>query len=222
MRPAHNGLSSTAPDVISVESVSQKLILIGHRRFRRRLLILCILFFIPILSVAKGLQTPGAPQNGTVGQAKMLPVELKTEHLIEPLGIETGRPRFGWLLHSAERAQLQTAYQILVATSLEKLQADIGDKWDSGRVASDNSVEVSYGGSELKSSERCFWKVRVWDKNGKVSAYGVASFFEMGLRKQSDWQGKWIASKKGVSSPIFRREIRTRVHFGHRLLRALH
>ena len=211
MRPAHNGLTSTAPDVTSVERVSQELTLIGHCRFRRRLLTLlhlvCILFFIPILSVAKGPQTPGAPQNRTVGQAQIRPVELKTEHLIEPLGIETGQPRFGWLLDSAERAQLQTAYQILVATSLEKLQADIGDKWDSGRVASDNSVEVSYGGSELESSERCFWKVRVWDKDGKVSAYGVASYFETGLRKQSDWQGKWIASRKGVSSPIFRRDL---------------
>ena len=94
MRPAHNGLTSTAPDVISIEHVLQELTLIGHCRFRRRRLILlhlvCMLFFIPVLSVAKGLQTPRAPQNKTVGQAQMLPVELKTEHLIEPLGKSTG------------------------------------------------------------------------------------------------------------------------------------
>src|SRR5206468_2662410 len=73
----------------------------------------------------------------------VLVTELKTEHLSEPLGIQTPRPRFRWLLDSKERGQLQTAYQILVATSLEKLQADTGDKWDSGRVRSDNSIEVS-------------------------------------------------------------------------------
>ena len=140
-------------------------------------------------------------------RAQIQPTELKTEQLTEPLGIETPRPRFRWLLDSDERDQLQTGYQVLVATSLEKLQADKGDKWDSGKVSSDNSVEVPYGGSELASGEGCYWKVRVWDKNGRPGAYSVPSFFEMGLRKQSDWQGKWIAARNGVSSPIFRRAV---------------
>lgn len=137
----------------------------------------------------------------------ILPAELKTEHMTEPLGIETPRPRFRWLLDSDERGQLQTGYQVLVATGLEKLQADIGDKWDSGKVSSGNSVEVPYGGSELARGERCYWKVRVWDKDGRPGPYSAPSFFEMGLRKQSDWHGKWIAAKKGVSSPLFRRAI---------------
>jgi alpha-L-rhamnosidase len=140
-------------------------------------------------------------------KAQMQPTELKTEHLTEPLGIDTPRPRFSWLLDSDERGQLQTGYQVLVASSLEKLQADEGDKWDSGKVSSDNSIEVPYEGSELASGDRCYWKVRVWDSNGRPSAYSVPSFFEMGLRKQSDWQGKWIAAKKRVSSPIFRQAI---------------
>src|SRR5438105_1425805 len=74
------------------------------------------------------------------------PMQLKAEHLSDPLGIETQHPRFRWLLESTERAQLQTAYQTLVSSSEEKLQADVGDKWDSGKVTSDNSVEVSYAG----------------------------------------------------------------------------
>jgi len=132
--------------------------------------------------------------------------ELKTEHLNEPLGIETTHPRFRWLLKSTERGQLQSAYQILVATSLEKLEAGTGDKWDSGRVTSDNFVEIPYAGRELASGERAYWKLRIWDRSGRPSTYSAPSFFEMALLRASDWQGKWIAAKQGISSPLLRRE----------------
>jgi alpha-L-rhamnosidase len=46
--------------------------------------------------------------------------ELKAEHIVWPLGIETPHPRLGWLLESRDRGQLQTAYQVLAASSLEK------------------------------------------------------------------------------------------------------
>lgn len=73
--------------------------------------------------------------------------QLKCEHLTNPLGIEAPQPRLSWVLESNERAQLQTAYQILVASSLNELQANNADKWDSGKVVSDNSVEVAYRGA---------------------------------------------------------------------------
>ena len=138
--------------------------------------------------------------------SSMRVTDLKTEHLSEPLGLETPHPRLRWLLNSAERGQSQTAYQILVATSLEKLQTDTGDKWDSSRVMSDNSVEIPYVGRELTSGERAYWKVRVWDRNGRPTAYSAPSFFEMGLLSASDWQGKWIAASNSISSPLLRRE----------------
>ncbi len=168
---------------------------------------LCVLLLFSIHVSAKEGARLGASDKIAGERSQMLATELKTEHLKEPLGIETSRPRFKWLLESNERGQLQTAFQVLVASSLERLKADRGDKWDSGKVSSDNSVEVVYGGSELASGERCYWKVRVWDRNGKPGAYSSPSYFEMGLRKPSDWKGKWIAANKGVSSPIFRRAI---------------
>ena len=131
---------------------------------------------------------------------------LKTEHLDNPLGIQTPRPRFRWLLRSLERGKLQSAYQLLVATSLDKLQDGIPDKWDSGKVISDNSVEVIYSGRALASGERAYWKVRVWDEKGVPSDYSTPSLFEMGLLKPVDWKGVWIAAKQGISSPLFRRE----------------
>ena len=74
------------------------------------------------------------------------PLQLKCEYAVNPLGIDTTRPRFSWLLESGQRAQMQSAYRILVARSRQELQADAGTKSDSGRVALDRSVNVAYAG----------------------------------------------------------------------------
>lgn len=181
-------------------------VLASWGRHRPRLFSIVVTLFA--LAVQAGLAEPVAPgPESRADQPSMLVVQLKTEHLIEPIGVERPHPRFRWQLESTKRGQLQTAYQILVASSLKGLEADKADKWDSGKVSSDNSVEVMYGGSPLSSGERCYWKVRVWDPNGRPTAYSTPSFFEMGLLNASDWHGKWIAAKKGISSPIFRQEI---------------
>lgn len=100
---------------------------------------------------------------------------------------------------------MQSAYQILVASNEEKLNAGTGDKWDSGKVASDRSVNVPYSGSVLRSGERCHWRVRVWNDKGRIRDSPPASF-EMGLLDPNDWNGKWIASDKEISAPLFRKE----------------
>ncbi len=123
--------------------------------------------------------------------------ELTCEYAADPLGVDTARPRFGWILTSNERARMQSAYQILVARSEEKLQARVGDKWDSGKVISDRSVNVDYRGEALASGEKCYWKVRVWDEQGRPSAWSKPGSFEMGLLNQSDWKGQWIGMGPG-------------------------
>jgi alpha-L-rhamnosidase len=90
-----------------------------------------------------------------------------------------------------------------VASSAEKLRADFGDKWDSGKVASEKSVNILYQGRKLSSGEKCYWKVRVWDKNGQASPPSKSAAFEMGLLKKSDWQGKWIGMGKSESAPSY-------------------
>ena len=142
-----------------------------------------------------------------VEQSQVLfPFEIRCEYTDNPLGLETQRPRFSWILTSSQRGQMQTAYQILVASSLENLSQGKGDKWDSKKLASDQSVTVVYQGKELKSGEKCWWKVRVWDKNGKAGAFSEPATFEMGLLKQSDWRGQWIGADSSISSPLLRRE----------------
>jgi alpha-L-rhamnosidase len=126
--------------------------------------------------------------------------ELQCEYAKNPLGIDTLQPRFSWILESNRRGQMQSAYHILVASSAEKLERGIGDKWDSGKVASEKSVNVPYQGKSLASEEECYWKVRVWDKDGKASAWSEPAAFEMGLIKESDWQGQWIGMSEADSA----------------------
>jgi len=132
--------------------------------------------------------------------------ELSCEYVRNPLGIDTPQPRFSWILKSEERGQMQSAYRILVASSADNLDSDMGDKWDSGKIDSGQSVNVDYQGSALKSGKKCWWKVRVWDKNGQISSYSETATFEMGLLKQNDWQGQWIGADASISSPLLRKE----------------
>jgi len=117
---------------------------------------------------------------------------LRCEHLLDPLGLGVLVPRLSWQLSSEERDQRQTAYQLLVASTPEKLRAQRGDLWDSGRVESRNSVLIPYAGLPLSSRQRCFWKVRSWNARGEASDWSDAATWEMGLLHPEDWQAQWI------------------------------
>jgi alpha-L-rhamnosidase len=116
---------------------------------------------------------------------------LRSEYAADPIGIDVAEPRLSWILESARRGEGQTAYQVLVASSLEALAADRGDLWDSGRKESDQSVLVPYAGRPLASRQRAHWKVRVWDKDKAPSDWSTPAFFEMGLLNPADWRASW-------------------------------
>jgi alpha-L-rhamnosidase len=118
---------------------------------------------------------------------------LRCEDLKNPQGIDTTRPRLDWIFSSSGRDQMQSAYQILVASSPKELAANQGDLWDSGKVSSDQSIQIGYAGKLLVSREQCFWKVRAWDQAGKVSGWSRPAQWTMGLLTLADWDGaKWI------------------------------
>ena len=98
---------------------------------------------------------------------------LKCEYRVNPLGLDTPQPRLSWRLDSEERGQCQTAYQILAATNPNALAKGKGDLWDSGKVASADSIHVVYGGQPLRPGQRVYWKVRAWDRDGRPSAYSA-------------------------------------------------
>ena len=122
-------------------------------------------------------------------------VELRCEYATNPLGIDVKTPKFSWILESTERGQMQSAYQVLVASSLDNLQNEVGDNWDSKKVKLSNSVNISYKGKLLISGKKYYWKVRIWDNNGKVSDWSAPATFKMGLMKPEDWEGKWIGTR---------------------------
>ena len=122
--------------------------------------------------------------------------ELHCEYCVNPLGIDTPHPRFSWILNSSERGQMQSAYQVLVASSKKKLAANIGDKWDSAKTVSGSSVNIAYEGSPLTSAEQCWWKVRCWDKDRIPFEWSEPATFEMGLLTRDAWQSEWIGAGK--------------------------
>jgi alpha-L-rhamnosidase len=129
----------------------------------------------------------------TARSATLAVHELRCEYRVDPAGMDVRQPRLGWILESSERGQGQTAYQVLVASSADRLEPDRVDLWDSGKVASDESVQVVYGGKALASRMQCHWKVRVWDVHDQVSAWSPTAAWTMGLLDASDWQAHWIA-----------------------------
>ena len=135
----------------------------------------------------------GAP-DGLAASGPTPPTNLRCEYLTNPLGIDVAQPRFAWVLGHSERGEIQSAYQVLVATTEESLSRNRGDAWDSGQVASDNSIQVAYGGKAVESGHRYYWKVRVWDKGGTASPYSQPAWFEIGLLSPGDWNCEWIGA----------------------------
>jgi alpha-L-rhamnosidase len=136
---------------------------------------------------------------------------LRCEYLVNPLGIDVREPRLGWIVASDERGQKQTAYQVLVSTTREALDADKGDLWDTGKVVSDETALIPYAGTPLVSRTACFWKVRAWDKEDKESPWSAAASWSMGLLEPGDWSAKWVGQaaetySKSVDAPapVFR------------------
>ena len=118
--------------------------------------------------------------------------DLRCEYLKDPLGIDSPNPRLSWVITSDQRSEKQSAYQVLVASSEDALTKDAGDFWDSGKVASDQSILVPYAGKELGSRMVCFWKVRVWDGRGQASPWSKSASWSMGLLNPEDWKAQWI------------------------------
>ncbi len=119
---------------------------------------------------------------------------LQCEYWNAPLNVDVLRPRLSWVIRSTGRGVKQKAYQVLVASTPAKLNADAGDLWDSGKVESDQTMQVFYTGTPLHSGQACFWKVRSWDQDDQASGWSEPASWSMGLLNESDWKAKWIGA----------------------------
>lgn len=141
-----------------------------------------LLFFIGIIFIVGS------------GTAKINPTNLTCEYLQNPAVVDVAQPRLAWIniAEKGERGQTQTAWQVRVASSKEKLEKP--DLWDSNKVPGNQSTRVKYGGRKLKSRQDCWWQVRVWDKNNEVSEWSKPAFWHMGYLDASHWKAQWIGA----------------------------
>src|ERR1700733_359417 len=135
---------------------------------------------------------------------------LRVEYMDNPLGIDVLHPRFSWQLKSPARGVAQSAYQIRVARGEQALHEGVDLVWDSGKVASDQSIQQDYLGPALMSRGRYSWQVRIWDETGRDLGWSGAAHWEMGLLSPNDWTAQWIAepssSMGDTAPPMLRRE----------------
>jgi len=142
-------------------------------------------------------------------------VNLRCEYKVNPVGIDVLQPRLSWELISAQRATVQSAYQVRVALSESQLTKG-RTLWDSGKRLSDTSIHVAYEGPRLESGRRYYWQVQVWDNHGSASGWSQPAFWEMGLLEASDWHARWITpnlpedSSKSNPAPMLRRAFRVK------------
>jgi alpha-L-rhamnosidase len=114
--------------------------------------------------------------------------ELVSEYRTNPLGIDVQKPRLSWKIVSNAENLVQSAYEIKVTD-----QSPNGKLlWTSGKVSSDQSVNVIYEGPALKSMQRAYWQVRIWDNKGKATSWSAPAWWEMGLLDAASWKASWI------------------------------
>jgi alpha-L-rhamnosidase len=149
------------------------------------------------------------PVQNAVSSPALMPVELRCEYAVNPLGIDMAQPRLSWQVVSPERSQKQTAYQIQVFSRLNLISNApplTPDLWDSGKIISDETHLIPYGGKPVASSEQAFWTVRVWDQNDQPSAWTDLQTWTMGLLATNDWKAKWICAPATSESLLLRKE----------------
>lgn len=147
-----------------------------------RLWILLALCFVA-LAAATPARAAGAAHSLSVG-----------EGFVDPLGFHDARPTLSWLL--PEGVKKQTAYRIEVKNAAVV--------WDSGWVASDQSVRVPYGGEPLGSRQRLAWRVDFKNEMGEASGWSRPAAFELGLLSAADWGAKWIRPADGAPVEVER------------------
>ncbi|MHC5073636.1 MAG: family 78 glycoside hydrolase catalytic domain [Planctomycetota bacterium] len=176
---------------------------------------LFIVFVLALLASESYAKYSGG--DGCVEKFNIKAANLKCEYRTDLLGIDVKEPRLSWIPQSDVRGQRQTAYHLIVASKKEYLNKDYGDLWDSGKVNSDRAVYVLYQGKPLSSQARCYWKVRIWDKDDQVSKWSDIASWEMALLNSKQWQGRWINDGKenpekdadfykDDPAPLFRKE----------------
>jgi len=151
--------------------------------------------------------------------ATIAPCDLRCEFARNPNGIDVSHPRLSWKITSQERNASQSRYQIMVASSAQRLENMKPDLWDSGIVQSSESLHIAYDGKSVGASQAAYWRVRVWDGQTRVSNWSETSTWTMGLLKPDEgatnrethpagWRADWICAPGATESLLLRRDFK--------------
>ena len=134
--------------------------------------------------------------------------DLKSEHLVNPIGLDVKAPRLTWKINDSRRGAIQKSYDISVGTDSIKVAAGNGSYWNTGKINSSTQMVV-YDGKQLKPYQKYYWLLKVWDKNNQKMKSEKLASFEMGMMDIINWKGSWISDswdKNKKEGPYFRYE----------------
>ncbi|NJN26439.1 MAG: family 78 glycoside hydrolase catalytic domain [Cyclobacteriaceae bacterium] len=155
------------------------------------------LFFLLII-----LMQPGCRQSE---KQSLKIVNLRCEHLSNPIGLDTEHPRLSWALSDSTNGSAQSAYQIIVAYDRHFTTTSM--VWESKKTSSSDNM-IRYGGPALLPQTKYYWGVQVWDRHDNNVVSETASF-ETGMMGSSRWKGNWISDTRDIDlrpAPYFRKE----------------
>ncbi len=119
-------------------------------------------------------------------------VNLSCEHMLcdeasyksFPFCIDTERPVFSFGIEDDEDRDIKF-FKVIVASSLDKLNAKDADMWDSGVIYDRDTTCIRYSGVTLES--RTTYYVAVYVSFGKDKVKSRVGMFTTGLLLSSDW-----------------------------------
>lgn len=166
-----------------------------------------------LVALASGAALPAQSRDPAIRPVIASPMnvtDLRCEQATDPLGVDVPRPRLSWRLLSDERGQRQTAYQIFAASTREGLESGQADLWKSGRIESDQTNFIAYGGAPLASGQQVFWRLIAFDRDGRPTGWSPTATWTMGLLNPGDWKAQWITSPATTETLLLRRDFRVK------------
>ncbi len=119
--------------------------------------------------------------------------------------IRSRQPYFSWVLTDTSRNARQTAYHLLVATSREKIDAGLGDVWDSGKVTGSKQLQIRCG-VPLDTNQIYYWKVKTWNSEAQESGWSAPKAFRT-ARVLSDYTTAFYPLVKSEEKPSKQRRL---------------
>lgn len=135
----------------------------------------------------------------------MIIYNMKTNHQIDPIGIDSRSLCFSWNVQTKINNWKQKAYRIILGNKSEEMKEEA--LWDTGWIESSSMVDINYTGVKLQSDTRYYWQVSVIEKESNEISTSDITYFETGLFHASDWKGKWIGEVEDHKYHIFRKKI---------------